>query len=67
MISEIKMNLLTVNNLSVEVGEKNERVKAVRNVSFTLEEGEVLAIVGESGCGKSLLCKIGRASCRERV
>lgn len=57
MISEIKMNLLTVNNLSAEVGEKNERVKAVRNVSFTLEEGEVLAIVGESGCGKSLLCK----------
>lgn len=57
VISEIKMNLLTINNLSVEVGAKNERVKAVRNVSFTLEDGEVLAIVGESGCGKSLLCK----------
>lgn len=51
------MDLLNVNNLSVEVGAKNQRVKAVRDVSFSLKEGEVLAIVGESGCGKSMLCK----------
>ncbi len=51
------MDLLNINNLSVEVGAKNERVKAVRDVSFSLKEGEVLAIVGESGCGKSMLCK----------
>ena len=30
------------------------RVKAVRGVSFELQEREVLAIVGESGCGKSV-------------
>lgn len=32
-------------------------MEAVRDVSLTVEEGEVLAIVGESGCGKSALCK----------
>lgn len=51
------MDLLKVENLFVEIGEKNERVKAVRDVSFSLKEGEILAIVGESGCGKSILCK----------
>lgn len=51
------MNLLEVKNLSVEVGKNEKTAKAVRNVSFALKEGEVLAIVGESGCGKSILCK----------
>ena len=32
-------------------------VKAVDGVSFTLEEGETVAVVGESGCGKSSLMK----------
>lgn len=32
-------------------------MQAVRGVSLEVQEGEVLAIVGESGCGKSVLCK----------
>ena len=43
---------LSVSCLTVE-GE----VQAVRDVSFSLNAGEVLAVVGESGCGKSVLCK----------
>ena len=34
-------------------GRVNARVHAVENVSFTLQPGETLALVGESGCGKS--------------
>lgn len=50
-------NLLQVKNLSVNIHEDEGTVQAVRDVSFSLREGEVLAIVGESGSGKSMLCK----------
>lgn len=49
--------LLEVRNLSVSFESTKGEVQAVRNVSFSLDKGEVLAIVGESGCGKSVLCK----------
>ncbi len=49
--------LLDVKNLSVSFNSPNGKVQAVRNVSLTVKSGEVLAIVGESGCGKSVLCK----------
>ncbi|NMB20801.1 MAG: ATP-binding cassette domain-containing protein, partial [Firmicutes bacterium] len=35
--------------------EKQQTVKAVNGVSFALNEGETLAVVGESGCGKTTL------------
>ena len=49
--------LLEVKNLSVSFDTAAGEVQAVRDVSFSLAEGEVLAIVGESGCGKSVLCR----------
>ena len=32
-------------------------VKAVNDVSFTINQGETLGIVGESGCGKTVMCR----------
>ncbi len=49
--------ILNIKNLSVNIHAPGGTVHAVRDVSFELYPGEVLAIVGESGCGKSMLCK----------
>lgn len=49
--------VLEVKNLQVNLKTKYGEVKAVRDISFHLEKGEVLTIVGESGCGKSVLCR----------
>ena len=48
---------LELQDLSVQFHTGKEIVQAVRSVSLEVQEGEVLAIVGESGCGKSVLCK----------
>ena len=50
-------HLLEVKNLSVSFRMPQGELEAVRDVSFFVEEGEVLAVVGESGCGKSVLCR----------
>lgn len=50
------MALLEVENLSVEFSTRRDTLRAVDNVSFTLEESALLGIVGESGSGKSVLC-----------
>ena len=46
--------LVNVENLSVEFVSRETTVRAVNGVSFTLERGEVLGILGESGSGKSV-------------
>ena len=47
------MTLLTVEGLRSEFRQRGGWHSAVNGVSFTLEKGEILGLVGESGCGKS--------------
>jgi len=48
------MALLEVEHLRIEFPSRRGTLVAVDDVSFTIEEGEVLGVVGESGAGKSL-------------
>jgi len=50
------MKLLEINDLSVDFKVEDRWLAAVSNVSFHLDKGEILALVGESGCGKSVTC-----------
>ena len=59
------MNILSVNNLNkefrVETGfflRKTDTVRALDDVSFELESGKVLGIIGESGSGKTTLARV---------
>jgi len=48
-------SLLEVNKINSVFPSGDNLVRAVNDVSFTLNEGEILGIVGESGCGKSTM------------
>jgi peptide/nickel transport system ATP-binding protein len=48
------MALLDVHNLSVQLQTQRGPAKAVRDLSFSLEKGQTLGLIGESGCGKSI-------------
>ena len=48
------MALLDVHNLSVQLQTQRGPAKAVRELSFSLEKGQTLGLIGESGCGKSI-------------
>lgn len=55
MVSEASAALLSVRDLTVAVpGASGQDVRVVDGVSFSVSEGEIVAVVGESGCGKSL-------------
>ncbi len=58
MDSELGMeNLLEVKHLTTYYYTRKRTVPAVDDVSFTLQKGRVLGIVGESGCGKSTVAR----------
>ena len=48
------MKLLDVKQLCIDICNGKKRFPVVRNVSYSVNRGEILAVVGESGCGKSI-------------
>ncbi|MGH3316632.1 MAG: ATP-binding cassette domain-containing protein, partial [Nocardioidaceae bacterium] len=50
--------MLVVENLVKHYRTREGTVRAVDGVSFTVERGETLGLVGESGCGKTTLGKV---------
>ncbi|WP_331654134.1 ABC transporter ATP-binding protein [Peptostreptococcus russellii] len=54
---KIKKKIMQIENLNISFNTYVGEVKAVRGIDFDIYEGEALAIVGESGCGKTVVSK----------
>ncbi|MFJ5697138.1 ABC transporter ATP-binding protein [Arthrobacter sp. NPDC093139] len=55
--SPVKDAVLTVRNLAVDIRTHRGTIRAVNGVGFDARAGETLALLGESGCGKSMTAK----------
>lgn len=54
----MKDGLLNIKDLSIHFNlDRHQKVHAVSNISFQIQEGETLGLVGESGCGKSTIAR----------
>ena len=51
-------NILEITNLEKSYYTKQGEIKAIKNISLQIKEGEIITIVGTSGCGKSSLLGI---------
>ncbi len=52
------MSILEVKNINKQYSSRGRSIAALRDVSLSLEEGELLGVVGESGSGKSTLLRV---------
>ena len=50
--------VLRLENVSKTYQAKNGEIDAIKNVNFTVNEGEFVGVIGPSGCGKSTLLSI---------
>jgi len=52
------MSLIQLEKVSVEYGKKNSKLLALKQINFSVEQGEFVAIMGKSGCGKTTLLNV---------
>lgn len=63
LVKDLKIRYKSVNSYSVKKGlfkgrkEKNEYYEAVKGISFSVQKGEILGIIGRNGCGKSTMLR----------
>ncbi len=50
----MRENILEINDLTVAFASSGEELVAIENIGFSIAQGETVALVGESGCGKSV-------------